>query len=78
MALIRKIRVFIVRMRVFMVIIFEINFVGTRTMRRLAGIKKRKVFDRESSNGAALIFLELLLKRVRLEHPEGLMVHTKD
>lgn len=71
MALIREMRVFMVR-------IFDINFVAMRTLRSLAGIKKRKVFDRESSNGPALIFLELLLKRVRLEHPEGLMVHKKD
>ena len=60
-----------------MVRIFEMNLVAMRTVRRLAGIKKRKMFDRESSNGPALIFLELLLKRIGLEHPEGLMVHKK-
>jgi hypothetical protein len=70
MALIRKMRVLMVR-------IFEMNLVAMRTVRRLAGIKKRKMFDRESSNGPALIFLELLLKRIGLEHPEGLMVHKK-
>jgi hypothetical protein len=70
MALIRKMRVLMVR-------IFEMNLVAMRTVRRLAGIKKRKMFDRESSNGPALIFLELLLKRVGLEHPEGLIVHKR-
>ncbi len=60
-----------------MVRIFEMNLVAMRTVRRLAGIKKRKMFDRESSNGPALIFLELLLKRVGLEHPEGLIVHKR-
>jgi hypothetical protein len=65
-------------MRVFKVRIFEMNLVAMRTLMRLGGIKKRKMFDRESSNGPALIFLELLLKRVRLEHPEWLMVHKRD
>jgi hypothetical protein len=62
-------------MGVFMFRLFEINFVVMRTLRRLAGTKKRKVFDWQSPDGSTLIFLELLLKRVRLEHPERLMMH---